>query len=587
MPKISKPKLLKNDWISATATHNYFNEPLLDWFKYTQPIKPHYGIQIKNYLAEQGNTFENKIVNLIEKKLKKLKMIHINGNLQARDESKALETFEAMKKGHHVIFSGVLHNKQNKTFGVPDLIMRSDVFNQLMNTKVLEKKEILINAPKLGKNHWHYRIVDIKYMTLLLKSDGKTLLNGGLIPAYKSQLNIYNQALGNLQGYTPGQSYLLGRRWVYNKCGEKYCNNDCFDKLGEIDYHEKDKDYLNLTNQAIKWIKMCQTQAAKKWNVTTYPLSNNNLYPNMSNIYDHRWHDKKVTIAKNNYELTNLWHVGKKNRLHALNKGISNWKDKKCNAKNLNVGGKTGEILNQIIKINNHKKQMISPKKIENNLYEWQEQPTIELFIDFEFKNAVFDQLIQLPIADTSILIFMIGVGYVENNKWQYKEFTVKNLTEKDEYHVCFKFIIFIQDLCKKYKVKNIKCWHWSFAEPSVWKNAILKYKKLHRYTNQLIWCDLLKVFQEEPIVIKGSLDFKLKHIATAMYNHGYIKTIWDDCVEDGQSALIQTIKADSIAIKSKKTLIQIPMFKSVIKYNETDVKVLQEMITYLRNNHI
>lgn len=585
MPKILKT--LNAKWISASATQNYFNEPLLDWFKYTKNTTNRNYKGMKNYLAEQGNAFESQIVKLIKNKFKKLKMINIEGNLNARDESKALETYEAMKKGYHFIVSGVLHNGSNKTFGVPDLIVRSDILNKVISTPVLEKQEILINAPKIGKQHWHYRIVDIKYMTLLLKSDGKTLLNGGLIPAYKSQLNIYNQALGHLQGYTPGQSYLLGRRWVYNKCGQKYCNNDCFDKLGVIDYDEKDADYIALSNQALKWINLCKTKAAKNWNVTTYPLENFNLYPNMSNVYDSEWREKKTMMAKNNYELTDLWHVGKKNRLHALSKGVCHWKDKKCNAKILNVGGKTGEILDEIIKINNQKKQIIKPAKIKNDLYDWKNKDNIELFIDFEFKNAVFDQIIQLPIADTSVLIFMIGVGYIEKGKWQFKEFTVKNLTEANECKICLSFITFVGDLCKKYKVNQIKSWHWSNAEQSVWNNVLLKHKKLQKYQNQIDWCDMLKLFQEEPIVIKGSLNFKLKNIASAMYQHGYIKTIWDECVEDGQSAMIQTIEADRIALKTKKSLKQIPMFKSVVKYNEIDVKVLQEMLFYLRQYHI
>lgn len=584
MPKVSK--ILNTKWISATATHNYFNEPLLDWFKYTKPSINHNYQGMKNYLSEQGNAFEAEIVNLIKKKFKKYKILDIDGNLQARDEIKAVETYEAMKNGTHLIISGVLHNSKNKTFGVPDLIIRSDVLNLLITTPVLDKKDTLINAPKLNNKHWHYRIIDIKYMTLLLKSDGKTLLNGGLIPAYKSQLNIYNQALGQLQGYTPGQSYLLGRRWIYNSCGQKYCNNDCFDKLGVIDYAEKDADYIDLTNKAIKWINLCKTKAAKSWNATKYPLSNFNLYPNMSNIYDNQWRNKKSVIAKDNYELTDLWHVGKKNRLHALNIGVTNWKDKKCNSKVLNVGGKTGVILDEIIKINNHKKQIISPNKIKNDLYDWKNEEIIELYVDFEFKNAVFDQIIQLPIADTSVLIFMIGVGYIEKGKWQFKEFTVKSLTEQNEYKICASFITFVSDLCKKYKIKQIKAWHWSNAEQSVWHNALLKHKKLPK-KNQIVWQDMLKLFQEEPIVIKGSLNFKLKNIAAAMHKYGYIKTIWDECIEDGQSALIQTIEANKIAIKRKMNLQQIPLFKSVVKYNEIDVKVLQEILLYLRLNHI
>ena len=64
MPK--NLKTLNNKWISATATHNYFNEPLLDWFKYQSVSKKHTNInnriQIKPYLAEKGDQFEETII---------------------------------------------------------------------------------------------------------------------------------------------------------------------------------------------------------------------------------------------------------------------------------------------------------------------------------------------------------------------------------------------------------------------------------------------------------------------------------------------------------------------------------------------
>lgn len=590
MPKNNKNKVIKNkvnnkdNWVSATATHNYFNEPLLDWFKYNVGIKKKNinttNTTIKHYLAEQGDQFESSVVGLLKSRLKKYKFHDVAGNLCAKDESKALETYEAMKKGIHIIISGVLHNPKNQTFGVPDLIVRSDILNHIVTTKVLEKEQF-INAPKLGTHHWHYRIIDIKFMTLLLKSDGRTLLNGGLIPAYKSQLNVYNQALGHLQGYVPEQSYLLGRRWVYTKCSVKYFNNDCFDKLGVIDYADKDADYLDLTKKALEWIKLCKSKQASKWNLNKYPLPHENLYPNMSNFYDYRWREKKIEIAKNNHELTELWQVGKKNRLAGLQKGINNWKDKKCTAEALNVGGKSGIILDKIIKINNSNSKLL-PNKIKSNLYEWKKKESLELFIDFEYKNAVYDSMIQLPVADTSVLIFMIGVGYMENNKWKFKHFSVKQLNDQEECKICFDFLIFIKDLCCKYNMDKVKCWHWSNAEQSVWSNVLLKYKKLQRIKNYIHWCDMLKIFQEEPIVIKGCLNFKLKNIANTMYKHGFIKTTWPDAI-DGENAMITTVEANKKALKNKKSLIQIPIYKTVVKYNETDVKVLQEILSFLR----
>ncbi len=556
-----------DNWISATATHNYFTEPLLDWFKYTQPTKSK--TSYTSYLMTQGNIFEEKIVKLITKKLKNV--ININGNLVAKQQDKYQETIEAMKKGYYAIFSGVLHNHKNKTFGVPDILIRSDIVDQLITNPILDIDEEVVNAPKLGTQKWHYRVIDIKYMTLMLKSDGETLLNSGHLPAYKAQLCVYNEALGETQGYKPDQAYLLGRRWIYNKCGIQYYNDHCFDKLGVIDFSENDNQYVKMKDEALKWIKACKRPAAKKWNVTKYPLQRKELYPNMCNQQDTKWKNKKLKIAKDNHELTELWHVGKKHRNKAIDLGIYHWKDKRLTAEKLGVQGATGKILNEIIKINQGE-LLINTNNIENNLFNWKEE-TDDFYVDFEFKNSVFDPLIKLPICDTSIILFMIGVGYVENNKWKFKVFTADYLTEQCECDIAESFVNFIQK-----KSKKAKLWHWSNAETTMWDNVLLKHKSVRKLKRTFEWCDLLKIFQQEPIVIKGCLNFKLKSVANAMYEHGFISTVWKDDM-DGQMAMIKTIEADKKIPLSKQDII-----KSVITYNETDVKVLYEMLTYLRS---
>ena len=35
---------------------------------------------------------------------------------------------------------------------------------------------------------------------------------GGMLP-FKTQINIYNECLGKVQGYTPSEAYILSRGW--------------------------------------------------------------------------------------------------------------------------------------------------------------------------------------------------------------------------------------------------------------------------------------------------------------------------------------------------------------------------------------
>ncbi len=296
----------------------------------------------------------------------------------------------------------------------------------------------------------------------------------------------------------------------------------------------------------------------------------------MCNQQETKWKDRKVQISIKNHELTELWHVGKKNRNIALDQGIYSWTNKKLTAEKLGVNGNTGRILDKIIKINQGN-VLMSPQKIENNLYEWKDENVTEFFVDFEFRNSVFDPIIKLPVADTSVLLCIIGVGFIDNGKWCFKDFTVDHLTDQCEEDISEAFVNYIN---KKSNFSKAKLWHWSNAEVNMWNNILLKHKSVRKLKQKIEWCDLLKVFQTEPIVIKGCLNFKLKHISKALYNHGFISTTWDDDIDDGVDAMIKMVQAG----KSKKPLSKQPVIKSVIKYNETDCKVLQEILTYIRS---
>jgi hypothetical protein len=579
-----------NDWLSATSTFNWFVDPMLDWFKYSyysnsNKTNKKGSTIVKDYLCQQGNSFEYDVIKLICTKMGK-NVVNLNNHGDVSDV-KARETLKYMKEGKYVIFSGVLHDVKHKTYGIPDILIRSDVLNKLVVNDVLDIDEETINAPFLGKQKYHYRVIDIKYQTLQLRSDGIHLLNAGHMPSYKAQLLIYNQALGYTQGYEPQQTYILGRRWVSHQCNNVVYNDSCFDKLGVIDYSSYDDKYIKLTKKALQWVRLCKSPAAKKWDVFKYPLKRPELYPNMCNTMDTPYNELKKEIASTNHELTELWQVGKKHRDIALASGINNWKDKKCNALALGIKGKRGNILNDIIYINKDStKALIHPKVIDNNLYDWKHKDNIEFFVDFEYKNAVFDQMIKLPIADKTILLFTIGVGYMDNNKWVFKHFTVDHLTDQCERSISEDFLHYIHNVSKKYGVENPKAWVFSSAEEQCFNNVMLKHPSIAKMWKKysVAWSDLLKIFRETPIVIKGCLNFKLKSIAKAMYEHGFISSIWEDSkVADGQSAMIHTIMSDKDAIKKKVKLSTLSDVKVMLHYNEMDVKVLQEILHYLR----
>lgn len=606
---------LDNSWISATSTYNYMmKDPLLDWLKYHHNSFFHNNRKYRKlapnvtgktaakldrdygftpYIMKQGIEFERKVMKLITKKFGVERVAEINGDLDPRNPAKAVETLEAMKSGIPIIHSGVLHDPARKTFGITDLLVRSDWLKFLIRESPPHFSTLAtIPAPKLDRP-WHYVIIDIKFTGLLLRADATHLLNAASFPAYKSQLLIYNWALGYAQGYTPDEVYILGRRWKYSAKGEIFSNDTCFDKVGIINYIDADSKYVEETENALQWLREVRTEAAANWNITDYPLARWELYPNMCNKHDYPWHSVKEELAVRNKELTHLWMVGPKNRKLALQAGICQWTDKRCTATALGVNGiKTNRILSEILRINRSKTLKIAPDFIENNINNWKRSDRIEFFVDFETCNGVISNIKRLPLARTGTIIFMIGVGYIDpvTGEWMSREFIVDSLTLVEEERICRAFSTFIIEKSREHRVQLPRCIHWARAEDIMWADAIERHAPIsHEWKSWLwTWVDLLEIFKAEPIVIKGCMSFGLKDVASAMKEHGFITTAWDktsECI-DGQSAMVAAQKASILARKARISMCNVPVMRQIQQYNQVDVRVLYEILTYLRNNH-
>ena len=584
-------------WVSATQTRNYLlRDPVCDYFKYCDKDKDRQyrgsGSQ-KGFIPQimqRGNEFEDYVMNKLYKKIHRVDIVDLGGDKAASSLHKFNETIQAMKKGVGVIYQGVLRDYDLQTYGAPDLIVRSDFLKKIVkNSPVRDMEEW--NGSKIdGKNcNYHYVIVDIKFTTLYMRSNGKHLLNKGSVPAYKGQLWIYNEALRKIQGYNPCKTYILGRAWRYISKGSVHKNNSPFDRLGCIDYKRVDKKYVEQTKKAIDWVKLVKSPESKKWDLTSAPLPRPELYPNMSNSHDYPYHRKKVELADRINELTKVWMVGPNARVLAHEKGIYAYNERDCTADVLGFkrGGKRRKVVQEILNINyrdSPKDVLISPSEIETVLPD----DNIEFFVDFETINDVFSDFEGVKEYEGS-LIFSIGIGYIEpeTRRWVYKDFTTDRLNLAEEERICREFMKYIYDESSFYGVDNPVCYHWAHAEKSFWKKTTSRFTRPIGTPN---WYDLCELFKNEPITVKGCLGFGLKTIATQMMEYGMIKSKWDKneltCLS-GTDAIVAVWEAENLSKKRGIPLTATAEVKDIVEYNKIDVKVLQEILKYIRKNMV
>lgn len=544
-----------DDYINITDIYNYMHEDcIVDWLqtKYENNERNLF----KEHMNMKGNSFEFKVVEFIKKNINHV----VYGSNRITPET-IRQTENMIRAGVPIIHSAPVINDENKTKGIIDLLVRSDFVNRITEDNILDDCDI-----SYSDNHIYY-VIDIKFARLMLCSDGEHIMNCESFLYHKAQTYLYTKAVSKIQGVEVPYAFILGNGYRYKTVGITYETNSCIEKLGKISFDERDNFVKTKVGKALQWLRDVR-QYGKQW--ITNPPSRLELYPNMkkdSGI----WNNHKKQIANDLSEITSMYQLGMKHRMKAFANGVRDWKDDRLTSELVGITGKRGGHIDKILNINRDKSDtVILPKKITNNMYDWKKIKKNDLFVDFETFGSVFSDFNSLPSYKSSSMIFMIGVGRIVKGEWTYKEFTCKSTTEEEELRIITEFNNYI------IKRKNPRIFYWS-AEYNIWTQAIDRHCKLD-WSHRTLWCDLLKLFKEEQIVIKGAFSYGLKTIVNALKKHELIDTELESECKNGLDAMVlawnyYTKKDDEV-------------MKDIIKYNEFDCKALYDIISYLRENH-
>jgi hypothetical protein len=583
-----------DDWVSASRTRNFCEEdPLLDWLDM-------YGAQhgfirddeddaydwrtdLRLFLFERGRLFEEGVVRLIRDQFEVVPIAR--GREDVRAAAKAEETLQAMQAGIPIIEQAVLHNPENLTYGAVDLLVRSDVMNQLVPDCV-GSDEAQISAPALGHPQWHYRAIDIKFHTLHLLRDGRAA--SSMLP-FMVQVWIYNKALSRVQGYLPPAAFLLGRCWIQ---GEDR-GLGCFERLARVEHSLILKDGRTLSEiaaDAIEWVRRLRRDGAS-WQVLPEP-SVPELYPHARHDRDQPWRTAKSYLARELAELTLLPAVNAAKRRQAHAFGVKRWDEPGLTSDRLDILPiRWAEQCEAVLRANRSQADAaVFPERIAHVDDAWRQAAPLELYVDFETVNNLDDDFTALPEVGGQPLIFQIGCGWWEAGVWRFAQWTADYLTEAAEAVVFDGWIGHMREMLSERGLRwdDARLIHWSPAE---WVNLSRAYNSARerhpgRTWPLLRWFDFLnEVICKEPVTVRGAFNFRLKSIASAMHAAGLIETVWRDGPVDGLGAMAGGWWCAGEAARSGVSMRNLELMKQIGAYNEVDCRAMAEIVAWLRAN--
>lgn len=624
-------------WVSATRTRNWLkHDPLVDWLEL-------YGVEngfqkdnesssfipeadFTEFIIRKGREFEGRVIELLSGRLAAAGLSDIVRVAEEPQDSRKREcrdrTIDLMRSGVSVILQGVLWEEDLCVYGMPDLLVRSDMLGVLCDSEIAYPWAT-DGAPAFGTSGYHYVVVDVKYRGFGLATNFEANNDA---EHYKAQLAIYNAALASMQGYAPKQAFFIGRKWDKGSGKNKDGATSCLDRLIPVTLPVQDQfraepiDWLARAMEAVEWVRRVRTEGMN-WRVLPAP-SVNELRPNMKNAQDSPWHNAKKEIAAELGELTQLWQVGLQTRNDMVMAGCSQWRDPEFRFDLLGNGsGSTAERRATMLALNrNPDGPAHYPAVVDWVREEWATPEALEFFVDFETTSNLDDDFVNLPEIGGQPLIFMIGCGHwepvsdearqdprwsldPERRKWVFRIFCTDALTEAEEKRIVFEWYRYMEEVRLRTPgaQERPKVFHWSPAETRTYSigtdSAFERHLRPEGWPEPN-WYDFLQNVVRQKgtsnaFFVRGAWGFGLKAIGKALHGHGLIETLWEDGPADGLAAMSGSWACYRIAEERGVAVEEVVLediagnthhlFNEIVQYNEVDCRVMAECIQVLR----
>lgn len=571
-------------WVSPSMTRNFVLNDLISDILMRKNYKSNCITgktqnQSGHFILEQGNEFERRVVELIKQRLMPSEYEDIQGNTLPRSYVLADRTIAAMETGTPFIFAPVFHCFDKKIHGVPDLLVRSDYLPRLFTNPPAVNPDAgcRFSGPD---DRWYYVIVDIKFSTMHLRSNGVEMLNNTNSKAYKAQLFLYNEILARIQRYNPEATYILGRNYKYSSAATgDVAGSGCFDRPGVIDYTGWDVDYKRRTFDAVKWLRQVD-KIADTFDVERIHDYRYDLSPNMcvQNLFVQ---GEKRRIADQIHDITLLPYCGTKQRDEAKRRGIVKWSDSACTASELGfkAGSYRGPIVDACLQAN----KPTSSTPVVTLRREWQAYPsyvdlkdcTDVVFLDFETINNACDDFSRMPAPSDMNLAFMLTIGVQRGRRFTTETFTAQGLSDHYEREMLESALNAIR---ARVSFSHATFVHWGAHDRGVWERIKEKHPDLTGAQPRR-WFDAHRAYENHAFGIRGSFSSSLKSVTNCLNKLGHVSQRFDKG-EDGLEAMHRAYIAQQES--DTDVFIAHPFIQEMKHYNVKDVQALYEVVKYL-----
>lgn len=542
-----------DDWMPATGGRAFiFQDPAILWLNhfgeahgFTKDTSP---FEFLDFISEKGREFERKWIAEMANEAVRV----CEKEYEVREVGKLEQTLDLIKEQVPLIAGAAIWWAPEKIYGVPDLLVHTTWLHEHF-----PELELPSNQPG------HYVVFDMKFTTKLDSTQKKlSFVN------YSIQTRIYSYIIGQIVNVMPTNSFLICRDRISNPLMV-----DIRSEVGKL----LDEDIRNIRDKYLDIML----------NGSSYtPWTHDQVCINLVNDQDYPWHSAKLDIARNKIlggDTALVYEIGQKQKEDLAKQGFPNRDSllerdpndiplESCHG----LGAAKCPRIRAVLQAN--RTGEVTPTSISS-------VPTtrpLEFFVDFEtFNNLNVNFENEWPVLNGCEMIFMIGVGWSNNDEWKFEVFIAEEESHNAEHEMLLKFQSFLDKMTND-KLTDLEAsvlYHWTNAEIWQLRNAANRHGLDDEHPlRKLPWYDLQKdVFLKEPIGVPGAWSYGLKNIATAL---GVVN--WPGDLGDGLRATVAGWKAYQTTSPLESDEMQI-----ITEYNEVDCRALYEILSWMRNEHM